>query len=78
MPANSKQQDPVTLARATALLLLVGVLSGASGARAADVAPSKPVVRRLCTRMVLHGGYVVVPCKPTVFDLITSTGGHRA
>jgi hypothetical protein len=62
--------------KAAAALLVVG-LSGASCARAADVTPNEPAIHRLCTRMIMHGGFVVVPCKPTVIDQITATTGGR-
>jgi hypothetical protein len=66
----------VMRAAATLLLLVVG-LSGASNARAADLTPNEPATHRLCTRTITHGGFVVIPCKPTVIDRITATTGDR-
>jgi hypothetical protein len=66
-----------TVVKATAALLLVIGLSGASCAQPADGTPKQPASHQLCTRMILHGGFVVVPCKPTVIDLIAATTSAR-
>jgi hypothetical protein len=70
-----------SIVRAATVLILVVGLSGASCAQPVDTSPPARAVHRLCTRMIMHAGYVVVPCKPTVLDSIVERildGGLRS
>lgn len=44
--------------------MLVAGLGVTWSARPPDEGRPTPAVHHICTRVIIHGGYVVVPCRP--------------